>query len=294
MSSLFRLKQADNYYKFAVFGFVREAEHDWKLPSIPTMMTYVCLSYYFVPEFIAKAEADCFELSNDRRTAAKISSDGKHKHKICMNRWVDSMSSLIIKWRCQIRRNTVPEEWMERRKRGAPKGKSADSSKTKNHANVEENEPTERRIIKNPILISRKYTAIACVECWRAKTRCQLRRPCDRCVRLGRAEKCVDRPPVSRRRHACDRRIAVGLESGEQDIKTKLFPLEDKEIDGEVIVFTLDLRGATFWAHVEGSDAAFLVKDIEKKRGRSYRLVFRAPRYGDSVTLKQCEISHKE
>mmetsp|Transcript_39322 Transcript_39322/g.62822 ORF Transcript_39322/g.62822 Transcript_39322/m.62822 type:complete len:288 (-) Transcript_39322:143-1006(-) len=65
-------------------------------------------------------------------------------------------------------------------------------------SNEEEGEEAKRKI-KNPST-RRKHTAIACVCCWRAKTRCSVKRPCERCVRLGQEHKCVDRPAVSRKR----------------------------------------------------------------------------------------------
>eukprot|EP01084_Bolivina_argentea_P197906 339048_1 len=56
----------------------------------------------------------------------------------------------------------------------------------------------ERRRIKNP-KTRRKHTAIACIRCWKAKTRCSVKRPCDRCIRIG-YDDCVDRPSSTRRR----------------------------------------------------------------------------------------------
>mmetsp|Transcript_31076 Transcript_31076/g.50411 ORF Transcript_31076/g.50411 Transcript_31076/m.50411 type:complete len:252 (-) Transcript_31076:152-907(-) len=52
-------------------------------------------------------------------------------------------------------------------------------------------ENSTKRAVKNS-QTGRKKTSIACVHCWRAKTRCAVERPCPRCVRLHKT--CVDRP----------------------------------------------------------------------------------------------------
>eukprot|EP00474_Spongospora_subterranea_P011126 CRZ11584.1 hypothetical protein [Spongospora subterranea] len=45
---------------------------------------------------------------------------------------------------------------------------------------------------------SRKTTQVACSCCVRAKARCGTERPCQRCVRLNRAETCIDRVQQAR------------------------------------------------------------------------------------------------
>lgn len=46
----------------------------------------------------------------------------------------------------------------------------------------------------------RRRTRVACFGCHKAKSACGAQRPCLRCVRLGRADKCEDRPRRKRRR----------------------------------------------------------------------------------------------
>merc|ERR1712154_582614 len=53
------------------------------------------------------------------------------------------------------------------------------------------------RAVKNK-KTGRKKTSIACYHCWKAKTRCAIKRPCDRCKRLGKH--CFDRPANTRKR----------------------------------------------------------------------------------------------
>eukprot|EP01083_Nonionella_stella_P262017 891440_1 len=56
------------------------------------------------------------------------------------------------------------------------------------------------RSVKNQSKTPRKKTSIACISCWKAKTACSIKRPCERCERLQKGDSCVDRPASTRKR----------------------------------------------------------------------------------------------
>eukprot|EP01084_Bolivina_argentea_P262764 444501_1 len=83
------------------------------------------------------------------------------------------------------------------KKRSIHVANSIKSKKNLNNNNITLNEADRR--IKSP-KTRRKHTAIACIRCWKHKTRCSTKRPCDRCIRVGCQDECVDRPMISRKR----------------------------------------------------------------------------------------------
>jgi len=46
--------------------------------------------------------------------------------------------------------------------------------------------------VSKPQTWKRQHSKMACTECKRSKTKCNNERPCDRCVRMGNEDKCVD------------------------------------------------------------------------------------------------------
>eukprot|EP00808_Paulinella_micropora_P020783 g3163.t1 len=56
---------------------------------------------------------------------------------------------------------------------------------------------------------SRRVSHRACIICHKAKTRCDGQRPCQRCARLGRAEKCIERPNRKRQCLPADRADSI-------------------------------------------------------------------------------------
>eukprot|EP00483_Globobulimina_turgida_P003421 UN03427 len=57
-----------------------------------------------------------------------------------------------------------------------------------------------RRIRKSTALRKQSKRGIPCIRCWKAMCRCNVKRPCDRCVRIGYDYDCQDIPRCARRR----------------------------------------------------------------------------------------------
>lgn len=70
-------------------------------------------------------------------------------------------------------------------------------SKKQTQKEIALSEAERKREVKNKSS-GRKKTSIACIHCWKSKTRCGIKRPCDRCKRLGK--QCYDRPEYTRKR----------------------------------------------------------------------------------------------
>eukprot|EP01083_Nonionella_stella_P043643 117757_1 len=81
---------------------------------------------------------------------------------------------------------------------------SKSKSKKHRHTTKPITPAEKRRQVRNP-KTGRKKTSIACQHCWKSKTRCGIKRPCDRCVRLGHKD-CHDRPEATRKRQHIKRK----------------------------------------------------------------------------------------
>merc|ERR1719211_792959 len=69
------------------------------------------------------------------------------------------------------------------------------------------------------IRASRKKTTIACIHCVKAKAGCDRKRPCGRCVRLGK-HNCIDRPINPRYRpRKTPRTTVLDMMRGQDDHK---------------------------------------------------------------------------
>jgi len=96
------------------------------------------------------------------------------------------------------------------------------SPKKKSHkVEIAMNEAERKREVKNKTS-GRKKTSIACIHCWKSKTRCSIKRPCERCLRLKK--ECYDRPECTRKRQNKNINIgstslppAVGSDAANQD-----------------------------------------------------------------------------
>ena len=90
------LKQIDNRYKYAVFGYLRLMEKELSLHSLPTIILYLCLSSYYGEYFSKSGHA--IEISKDGRTAIKIEPVVGWKNVCYGNLWIDSLSDKIATW----------------------------------------------------------------------------------------------------------------------------------------------------------------------------------------------------
>ena len=96
-SSLKRLKQINNKDKFAVFGYIRETENESSLLTIPMMIYYLCLAYYFQEDYFDESRSN-MAISADKLTATH---NGEWAYAYC-KQWIDSHVEQITKWIIKI------------------------------------------------------------------------------------------------------------------------------------------------------------------------------------------------
>ena len=72
MSTLKALKTANKDINLTIFGYTRE-HHDAFLINIPKMICYLCMAYYYIPEFFDKIKhGKLAKISEDKRTARSL------------------------------------------------------------------------------------------------------------------------------------------------------------------------------------------------------------------------------
>ena len=64
-------KTADERTKCIIFGYFRKQESLLKT-SIPPIICYLCMGYYYNPEYFSRAKEDCFIISDDKLTVTNI------------------------------------------------------------------------------------------------------------------------------------------------------------------------------------------------------------------------------
>eukprot|EP01084_Bolivina_argentea_P173912 301254_1 len=98
-------KQASNRVKSLVFGYIREHESLESI-NIPSLISYTCLTYYFVHEFFSKAREDHFKISDDKMMVTKIEGNGHLDHTIYCNQWINTSSNIIAKWTFSVQNDS--------------------------------------------------------------------------------------------------------------------------------------------------------------------------------------------
>eukprot|EP01084_Bolivina_argentea_P176615 305582_1 len=103
MSAFKTIKQADHRIKTIVFGYMRDHEL-LELITIPPLITYQCLAYYFLNEYISTTDNNNLKISTNRLTVTNI---GKHALNgyVHLNQYIPSLSKLIAKWTFYIHVN---------------------------------------------------------------------------------------------------------------------------------------------------------------------------------------------
>ena len=92
----FKIGNVDQRSIDGVFGYMKS-----NALAIPKDIKVLCLQYYYNPEYFAQANDD-FKISDDgmRVTARNICSFANHS--IFGNRWIESMSNVIVKWTVSV------------------------------------------------------------------------------------------------------------------------------------------------------------------------------------------------
>ena len=101
-SFLKQLKSIRPDIKFTVFGYVRQSENELSLfCNVPSMISYLCLSYYFHGDYFEKA-GDDIQISNDKTTITKISEKYNWFNTSYGKTWIESSIPQIVEWKFKI------------------------------------------------------------------------------------------------------------------------------------------------------------------------------------------------
>ena len=102
------LKSIKQDIRFTVFGYVRQNEDKLTLfCNVPSMICYLCLSYYYHGECFEKA-GDDLKISNDKTTVEKVANgmfDVNFRNTSYGKTWIDSSINQIVEWKFKI--NTI-------------------------------------------------------------------------------------------------------------------------------------------------------------------------------------------
>eukprot|EP01084_Bolivina_argentea_P306169 529009_1 len=115
MSRLKQTKLIDNEIKYVVLGYIRKCEHKLNLfTSFPTMLSYICLSYYSHGEYFETCGSDIYIESNDRTiiTNQQISSTSPHHFRRSESisyckMLIESNTNQIVTWTLQLHHTTI-------------------------------------------------------------------------------------------------------------------------------------------------------------------------------------------
>lgn len=112
MATLKALQKCSKVKKYAVFGFIRLQSESLSLPHIPTIIDYLCLSYYLPNTDFFREERDKerIKLSMDQLTATVIKHKFGNPLSIVGHHWIDSLSPNKHEWKFMINsRNGIIE-----------------------------------------------------------------------------------------------------------------------------------------------------------------------------------------
>ena len=105
--SLKQLKAIKNKYQFTVFGYIREKQEELSLDTIPPIISYTCLAFYFhkMDEFDAEKCGENLTLSQNketiRREPEREGYDNNANTAFC-TLWIDTKIKQIAKWKLKI------------------------------------------------------------------------------------------------------------------------------------------------------------------------------------------------
>ena len=84
MTTLKELKKIPLKIRSAVFGYMRQTEKQLYLSTVPIMVYYLCLGYYFHGEYFEKAGND-LQISDDKMCVERITEPEKTERGAFMN-----------------------------------------------------------------------------------------------------------------------------------------------------------------------------------------------------------------
>ena len=97
--SLLLGRNADDRTKFIVFAYYRQHELLFNM-SIPSVIPYLSVAYYYNREFFAKGREDCYKISEDGLTVISVRNVKWNAGCVYLNKWIESGS--IASWKFKI------------------------------------------------------------------------------------------------------------------------------------------------------------------------------------------------
>ena len=111
MSAMFqKVNRIEDVYKNAVFGYVRSMEKRLSVCSIPALISYIILNYYYLSDYFAKYGKQV-KVSNDNMKATKVAEIGaRYDNMTFGNVWIDSSIPQIATWTLRTSTNEGEDE----------------------------------------------------------------------------------------------------------------------------------------------------------------------------------------
>ena len=105
MTTLKALKSIPNNPKYTVFGYIQRMEKELCVVSLPTIISYLILGYYFHGEYFEKA-GDDLKISNDKMSVIRINKPSPiftaFMNTAYGKSWIPGNLNKIIQWRFKI------------------------------------------------------------------------------------------------------------------------------------------------------------------------------------------------
>ena len=96
--NLERLKQIDDDNNYTVSGYIRKIQNELSLLNVPTIIYYLCLSYYYFEEYFEKV-TNGMDISSDKLTVTHNTE--KYGVSWC-KQWIDFHIEQIVKWEIKM------------------------------------------------------------------------------------------------------------------------------------------------------------------------------------------------
>ena len=95
------LKSIHNKTQFTVAGYIRQIQTALSLDNLPPLIMYLCLSYFYLGEYLEKA-GDDLTISEDQMTVTKCKNSKSWENNAYGKLWIDSDVDQIAKWKLRI------------------------------------------------------------------------------------------------------------------------------------------------------------------------------------------------
>ena len=111
MASLKKLKTLDHADKSLVFGYITHMEEESNISSIPLVIVYKILAYFYIYEYFSEC-GDDLQITDDKTTVTKAYKEHhRFNHRWWNNAyghlWFNSNGNEIVKWKFEIKGNGI-------------------------------------------------------------------------------------------------------------------------------------------------------------------------------------------